>query len=75
MLKFLTACEMSNRLRLDLVMNIFFVFIVFNNQIEILIDGSPWRPLLHVEDMSGAIEWGIPKDRSIASSYIAKYNF
>ncbi|MDC1111429.1 hypothetical protein OAT09_02115 [Alphaproteobacteria bacterium] len=40
-----------------------------------MIDASPWRPLLNVEDMSGAIEWGIPKDRSIATSYIAKYNF
>jgi len=56
-LRFATACGFSPRLRLDLVLNDFVVSGFLNKKIEILSDGSPLRPLIHVKDMALAIEW------------------
>ena len=56
-LRFATACGWSDRLRLDLVLNDFVAGAKVNKKIEILSDGTPWRPLIHVKDMSRAIEW------------------
>ncbi len=56
-LRFATACGFSPRLRLDLVLNDFVVSGLLNHKIEILSDGSPLRPLIHVKDMARAIEW------------------
>lgn len=56
-LRFATACGFSPRLRLDLVLNDFVASAVASRKIEILSDGTPLRPLIHVEDMSKAIEW------------------
>ena len=58
-LRFATACGSSPRLRLDLVLNDFVASAVLTGRIEVLSDGSPWRPLIHVEDMARAIEWGL----------------
>ncbi len=63
-LRFATACGMSDRLRLDLVLNDFVACSLTKGKIEILSDGTPWRPLIHVNDMSRAIEWGITTDRT-----------
>lgn len=60
-LRFATACGMSERLRLDLVLNDFVAGAVLNREIGILSDGSPWRPLIHVEDMARAIDWAIER--------------
>lgn len=57
--RFATACGMSDRLRLDLVLNDFVASALASNKIEILSDGSPWRPLINVEDMARALHWGI----------------
>lgn len=69
-LRFATACGMSDRLRLDLVLNDFVASAIINNKIEILSDGTPWRPLINVKDMSRAIEWAISRD-DIDSPYLA----
>ena len=61
-LRFATACGFSPRLRLDLVLNDFVANALLNKEIEILSDGTPWRPLIHVKDMSRAIEWAISRD-------------
>ena len=61
-LRFATACGASPRLRLDLVLNDFVASAVLSGRIEVLSDGSPWRPLIHVEDMARAIEWGLSRD-------------
>lgn len=61
-LRFATACGMSERLRLDLVLNDFVASALVNGEIVILSDGTPWRPLIHVKDMAKAIEWGIRRD-------------
>jgi nucleoside-diphosphate-sugar epimerase len=58
-LRFATACGFSSRIRLDIVLNDFVVNGLLSNEINILSDGSPWRPLIHVEDMARAIHWSI----------------
>jgi nucleoside-diphosphate-sugar epimerase len=62
-LRFATACGMSDRLRLDLVLNDFVAAAVAERRILILSDGMPWRPLIHVRDMARAIDWAL--DRGI----------
>lgn len=62
-LRFATACGFSPRLRLDLVLNDFVASAIVNKKIEILSDGSPWRPLIHVQDMARAIHWGIDQKK------------
>jgi nucleoside-diphosphate-sugar epimerase len=61
-LRFATACGMSDRLRLDLVLNDFVTSAYLNKKIEILSDGSPWRPLINTVDMSRAISWAINRE-------------
>ena len=56
-LRFATACGISDRLRLDLVLNDFTAGAVANGEINILSDGTPWRPLINVKDMARAIVW------------------
>ena len=56
-LRFATACGMSDRLRLDLVLNDFVASALVNKKIEILSDGTPYRPLINVKDMARAIDW------------------
>jgi nucleoside-diphosphate-sugar epimerase len=51
-LRFSTACGMSPRLRLDLVLNDFVACALTSHQISILSDGTPWRPLINVNDMA-----------------------
>lgn len=58
-LRFATACGMSPRLRLDLVLNDFVACALTAGKITVLSDGSPWRPLIHVRDMSRAIVWAL----------------
>lgn len=61
-LRFATACGMSPRLRLDLVLNDFVAGAVTSHEITVLSDGTPWRPLIEVRDMARAIEWAIGRD-------------
>jgi nucleoside-diphosphate-sugar epimerase len=58
-LRFATACGMSDRLRLDLVLNDFVASALATQEITVLSDGTPWRPLIDVADMTRAIEWAI----------------
>lgn len=60
-LRFATACGYSDRLRLDLVLNDFVASAIANKKISILSDGTPWRPLIHVKDMSRAMDWAIQR--------------
>jgi nucleoside-diphosphate-sugar epimerase len=61
-LRFATACGMSDRLRLDLVLNDFVASAITSGEITILSDGTPWRPLIHVRDMARAIEWAVDRN-------------
>ncbi len=70
-LRFSTACGMSNRLRLDLVLNDFVASALSQRKIIVLSDGSPWRPLIDVEDMATAIIWAITERNSIKESHLS----
>lgn len=66
-LRFATACGMSPRLRLDLVLNDFVACAIATKQISILSDGTPWRPLINVNDMALAIDWAIGRQPSVGN--------
>jgi len=68
--RFATACGMSDRLRLDLVLNDFVAGAISSNEINIMSDGSPWRPLINVRDMGRAIIWGIERKASSGGNYL-----
>jgi UDP-glucose 4-epimerase len=70
-LRFATACGMSDRLRLDLVLNDFVACALSQGLISVLSDGSPWRPLIDVADMARAIEWAIDRPASTGGRYLA----
>jgi nucleoside-diphosphate-sugar epimerase len=70
-LRFSTACGWSDRLRLDLVLNDFVAGAVASRRISILSDGSPWRPLIDVQDMARAIDWAVTRDASLGGSFLA----
>jgi nucleoside-diphosphate-sugar epimerase len=69
-LRFATACGMSPRLRLDLVLNDFVACALASGEITVLSDGTPWRPLIHVEDMARAIAWALERT-SEAGEFLA----
>jgi nucleoside-diphosphate-sugar epimerase len=50
-----TVYGASPRLRLDLVLNNLVGWAYTTGVVKILSDGTPWRPLVHVEDVAGAI--------------------
>jgi nucleoside-diphosphate-sugar epimerase len=70
-LRFATACGMSDRLRLDLVLNDFVAGAVATGKINILSDGTPWRPLIHVKDMARAIDWAVTRASTNGGEFLA----
>ncbi|MGB2890197.1 MAG: SDR family oxidoreductase [Candidatus Acidiferrales bacterium] len=69
-LRFATACGMSDRLRLDLVLNDFVAGAVASKRIDILSNGSPWRPLINVKDMARAIDWAITRKMNSGGEFL-----
>jgi nucleoside-diphosphate-sugar epimerase len=69
-LRFATACGMSDRLRLDLVLNDFVAGAISSGEITILSDGSPWRPLINVRDMGRAIMWAHERSPKQGGNYV-----
>jgi nucleoside-diphosphate-sugar epimerase len=69
-LRFATACGWSPRLRLDLVLNDFIASALVSRQINILSDGTPWRPLIHVKDMARAMEWACIRDMERGGNFL-----
>ena len=49
-----TAYGASHRLRLDIVVNNLTAVAMTTGQVRLESDGSPWRPLVHIEDISRA---------------------
>jgi nucleoside-diphosphate-sugar epimerase len=70
-LRFSTACGMSDRLRLDLVLNDFVAGAFTSKRITILSDGTPWRPLINIKDMARAIDWAIDRSPSTGGPFLA----
>jgi len=50
-----TAYGFSPRLRLDIVVNNLTAVALTTGEVRLESDGSPWRPLVHIEDISRAI--------------------
>jgi nucleoside-diphosphate-sugar epimerase len=69
-LRFATACGMSPRLRLDLVLNDFVAGALANHEVSVLSDGTPWRPLIHVRDMARAIEWAATRSSDNGGAFL-----
>lgn len=70
-LRFATACGFSPRLRLDLVLNDFVASALATGRIDVLSDGTPWRPLIHVADMARAFEWAITRPVDAGGRFLA----
>jgi nucleoside-diphosphate-sugar epimerase len=70
-LRYSTACGMTPRLRLDLVLNDFVASALTTGRIEILSDGTPWRPLIDVQDMVRAIQWAVERDNDQGGNFVA----
>jgi len=70
-LRFSTACGMSDRLRLDLVLNDFVACAMTSREITVLSDGTPWRPLINVRDMARAIDWATSRDVGEGGGFVA----
>ena len=66
-----TAYGASPRLRLDVVLNNLVGWASTTGRIRIMSDGTPWRPLVHVEDISRAIlaVLGAPRDVVAGESF------
>nr|WP_321356771.1 SDR family oxidoreductase [uncultured Draconibacterium sp.] len=69
--RFATACGASSRLRLDLVVNDFVAGAVTSKKIDILSDGTPWRPLINVLDMARAIDWSVTRKPEQGGNFLA----
>lgn len=69
-LRFATACGMSDRLRLDLVLNDFVACALANGEITVLSDGTPWRPLIDVRDMARAIDWAAHRKADNGGAFV-----
>jgi nucleoside-diphosphate-sugar epimerase len=62
---------MSDRLRLDLVLNDFVACALSQGEITVLSDGSPWRPLIDVADMARAIDWAVARQAVNGGRYLS----
>jgi nucleoside-diphosphate-sugar epimerase len=62
-----TAYGVSPRLRLDVVLNNLVACAVTTGEILLKSDGSPWRPIVHIEDISRAFLATLRADRAVIS--------
>ncbi len=49
-----TAYGWSPRLRTDIVLNDLVAWALLTGEVKVLSDGTPWRPIVHIEDISRA---------------------
>ncbi|GAB3133869.1 SDR family oxidoreductase [Tsukamurella serpentis] len=66
-----TAFGFSPRLRADIVLNNLMGHAVLTGQVLVLSDGTPWRPLVHAQDIAGAFAACLtaPKETVSARAY------
>ena len=69
--RFATACGFTGRLRLDLALNDFVAGASIEKNIEILSDGTPWRPMINTRDMARAFEWGVLREQDKGGCFLA----
>lgn len=66
-----TACGVSARLRFDLVLNNLTAWAYTTGKVFIKSDGTPWRPIVHVQDIARAFAAvaEAPRDKVHAQAY------
>ncbi|MEG8181038.1 SDR family oxidoreductase [Nocardia terpenica] len=66
-----TAFGFSPRLRADIVLNNLVGYAVLTGEVRVLSDGTPWRPLVHAEDIAHAFAACLtaPAERISARAY------
>jgi nucleoside-diphosphate-sugar epimerase len=60
-----TAYGLSPRIRFDLVVNNLTAWAFTTSQVYLKSDGSPWRPIVHVEDIASAYIAALEADRDL----------
>jgi nucleoside-diphosphate-sugar epimerase len=65
-----TAYGPSPRMRFDIVLNNLAGSAWTTRQINMTSDGTPWRPLIHIRDISGAVACALEAARSIVHNQI-----
>ena len=60
-----TAYGMSPRLRFDLVLNNLVAWAITTGEIYMKSDGTPWRPIVHIEDISRAFIAALEAPREV----------
>ncbi len=60
-----TAYGASPRLRLDIVLNDFVAAALTTGRVYIKSDGSPWRPIVHIRDIMGAVVAALAAPREV----------
>lgn len=60
-----TAYGLSPRLRFDIVLNNLVAWAVTRGMILLKSDGTPWRPIVHIEDISSAFIAGLEAPREV----------
>jgi nucleoside-diphosphate-sugar epimerase len=66
-LRFATAYGVSPRHRVDVVLNNLVGWAFTTGKVKIMSDGTPWRPLIHIEDMARAMLAVLTADRDTLS--------
>ena len=59
-----TAYGVSSRMRVDLVLSNLVGWALTTGEIRIMSDGSPWRPLVHIRDISAAMAAALTAPRA-----------
>ena len=75
-MRFATACGVSPRMRLDLMIPEFITAALHYGHIEVY-DSKAWRPFVHILDIARAVEFLIHKDAgvwNVGGHNITKYN-
>jgi len=65
-----TAYGASPRLRLDVVLNDFVASALITGRVLIKSDGTPWRPIVHIRDIIGAIICALDAPRDVIHNQI-----
>jgi len=62
-----TVFGVSPRLRCDIIFNYFVACAYTTGKIEILSDGTPWRPVVHIQDVCQAIIAGLKAPKELVN--------
>ncbi|MEZ5185000.1 MAG: SDR family oxidoreductase [Candidatus Nanopelagicales bacterium] len=60
-----TAFGFSPRLRADIVLNNLVGLALLTGEVRVLSDGTPWRPLVHAQDVASAFLAALEADRAV----------